>query len=142
MNVLDTADFADSKRATDIREAEVNIVERAIGTFREIDDVAVGSIDAAVSGLEVEDTTDSTIGVERQALDPVLGIVGEEVAALIATRELAAVIDEPAGNRRIASVVRIGVDWIGVGRIAGCPFDIRPAIVRAPNADIHFFHRR
>ena len=80
----DPADLANAEGAADVRIAKVDIVEGTVGTFGHIHDVAVRSIDRSVERLEVEDAVDIAVGVERQTLDPVLRVVGEEVAALIA----------------------------------------------------------
>ena len=120
-----------------VREAEIHIIEGALGAFGQIHDVASGSVGRSVGGFEIEDATDIAIGVERQALDPILRVVGKEVASLVAARKLGTVIDKTAGNRCIASVVRIRVNGIGVGGIAVRPFDVGPAIVGAPQAEFN-----
>ena len=134
-DVADAADLADAERAADVRVAEVDVVERAVGAFGQIDDVAVRPIDRAVGRLEVEDAADVSAGVERQAPDPVLRVVGEEVAALVAARELAAVVDEPAGDGGVAAVVGVGVERARAGRRAG-PLVFGPAVVGARGADV------
>ena len=94
--------------------AEVDVVERPVGSLAEVDDVPVGPVGRPVGRLEVEDPGDVAAGIERQALDPVLGVVGEEVVAVVRGRELAAPVDEAAGDRGVPSVVRVGVDRTGV----------------------------
>ena len=89
LDEADATDLADTEGAADIRVAKVDIVEGAVGAFGQIHDVAVGAIDRSIGGLEVEDAVDIAVGVERQTLDPVLRVVGEEVASLVAARELA-----------------------------------------------------
>ena len=110
MHVADAADLADAERAADVGVAEVDVVEGALGALGQIHDIAVGPVDRSVGRLEIEDAVDIAVGVEGQALDPVLRVVGEEVAALVAARELGAVIDESAGDGRVAPVVRIVVE--------------------------------
>ena len=102
----------------------------------------VGPVGGSVGRLEIEHAVDIAIGIERQTLDRVLRVVGEEVAALVAAGELGAVIDEAAGDGRVAPVVGIGVDGVRKGWIAARPFDIGPAIVGAPHADIQFLDGR
>ena len=141
LHVADAADLADAECAADVRVAEVDVVERAVGALGQIHDVAVGPVDRAVGRLEIEDAGDVAVGIERQALDPVLRVVGEEVAALVAARELRAVIDEPARDGRVAPVVRIVVGRSRVGGIAVRRFDVRPAVVGAARADVDFLDR-
>ena len=83
--VADPADLADAEGAADVGVAEVDVVQRAVGPLREVHDVAVRAVERAVERLEVEDAGDVPAGVERQPLDPVLRVVGEEVAALVAS---------------------------------------------------------
>ena len=109
--------------------------KRAVGTLREIHNVAVRPVHAPIGGLEVEDACDIPIGIERHAADPVLRIVGKEIIALIGAWELGSVVDKTTGNRCIASGVWIGIDGIRVGGVAGWPFDVRPAVVGAAPPD-------
>ena len=96
--IADTAEFAHTERAADIRIAKVEIVECSLGTFGQIDDVAIRTVDGAVKRLEVKDASHITGGVERQAANPILRVVGKEVASLEAAGELRPVIDKPARN--------------------------------------------
>ncbi len=68
--------------------AEVDVVERAFGSLGQIHDVAVWPVSGSVGGLEIEHAVDVAVRIERQTLDPVLRVVGEEVASLVAAGEL------------------------------------------------------
>src|SRR5207249_1627405 len=66
----------------------------------------------------------------------VLGVVGEEVAALVGGGVLAAVVDEAAGDRGVAAGVRVGVERAGARRRARA-LGVGPAVVGAPGAEVH-----
>ena len=42
--IADPADLADAERAADVGVAEIDVVERSVGPFRQIHDVAVGAV--------------------------------------------------------------------------------------------------
>ena len=86
------------------------------------------------AGSKLNDAGDVAAGVERQPLDPVLRVVGEEVAALVDARELRPVVDEAAGDRGVAAVVRVGVDRARAGRLAHVPFDSSASRSSRPRA--------
>ena len=88
-----------------VRNAQVDVVEGAFGALGQIHDVAGRPVGRSVGGLEIEDAVDIAVGIKRQALDRVLRVVAEEVAALVGAGELGAVIDEAAGDGRVASVL-------------------------------------
>ena len=54
LNEFDSAEFANTELAADIRVAKIKIVECALRTFGQIHDVAVRSVHAPVSRLEVK----------------------------------------------------------------------------------------
>ena len=101
----DPADLADADVAGGVRNAEVDVVEGAFRALRSDTRCRRWPVGRAVGGLEVEDTVDIAVRIERQALDRVLRVVGEEVAALVAAGELGAVIDEAAGDGRVAAAL-------------------------------------
>ncbi len=139
---MNATDLADAELPADVRVAQVDVVERAVGPLREADDVAVGSVGRAVRRLEIEHAAHVPPRVEREALDPVLGVVGEEVAPLIARGELRAVVHESAGDGSVSPEVRIGIERRGVARIAAvAELAVRPAVVLAPLSEVHLFVR-
>src|SRR5262249_62383228 len=113
LRVADPADLAHAEGAADVRVAEIDVVQGAVGALGEVDDVSVRAVEGAVGRLEVEDTGDVAVAVQGEAPDPVLGVVGEEIAALVAARELGAVINEPASDGCVPAVVRVAVDRAG-----------------------------
>ena len=52
--VADPADLADTERAADVGVAEVDVVERAVRAFGQIDDVAVRAVGGAVGGSKLK----------------------------------------------------------------------------------------
>ena len=48
VDVADPAQLADAERAADVRVAEVDVVQRAVGSLGQVDDVAVRPVDRAV----------------------------------------------------------------------------------------------
>ena len=66
-----------------VSSSEIDVVQRSRAPL-EVDDVAVGAVGGAVDRFEVEDAVDVSARVDRLRLDPVLCIVGEEIAALVA----------------------------------------------------------
>ena len=129
------ADLADAEGAAGVGVAEIDVVQRSLGSLREVHDVAVGAVGGAVRRFEVEDAVDVPARVEGQPLDPVLCVVGEEVAALVAARELCPVVDEPTRDRRVPAVVRVGIERALAGAGARA-FAVRPAVVGASRAEV------
>ena len=70
-----------------VRVAQVRVVQGAVRSLRQVDDVAVRAVHRAVGGLEVEGAADGAVGVQREPADPVLGVVGVEVGAAVGGRE-------------------------------------------------------
>ena len=136
LHIADPADLAYAKGAADVRVAEIDVLERAVGAFSEVDNVAIGTVHRSVRRLEVEDSSDIPIDVQGQSLDPVLRVVGEKITPLVSGRELAAVVDESARNGGVATVMSIGVNGAGVGRRSRS-FVLGPPIVCALRAEVH-----
>ena len=68
LHVLDPAQLAHAEGAADVGIPEVEVVEGAVGSLGEVDDVAVGAVRGAVGGLEVERAGD--VAVARRTSGP------------------------------------------------------------------------
>src|SRR5262249_25256113 len=90
----------------------------------------------------VEDAVDVAAGIKRQALDPVLRVIGKEKASLIAAGKLRSMIDEPRYHRRVAPIVRIEIGRRRIGGVADWCLDGWPSRVWAPRAHVDLFDRR
>ncbi len=138
LDVADAAELADAELTADVGVAEVEVVQGAVGTLGQVDDVAVRAVDGSVGRLEVEDSGDVAVGVERQPLDPVLRVVGEEVAAVVrrpgtplpwytnppvmaASAPVVGIRVERAGARRRAVALAVRPAVVGAGRPRGRP---------------------
>ena len=94
LHVTNPSDLAHTELTAGVGVPEVDVVDRAVRSLGEVDDVTVWSVCGTVGRLEVHRAGDVAAGVEGQALDPVLCVVGVEVAAPEAAGVLAAPVDE------------------------------------------------
>jgi hypothetical protein len=133
------------ERARVLVEAQVEVVQGAVRSLVQLNGIPDRrGVGRAVERLQVEDARDHRAGgVERQALQPVLGVVGEEVAPLEGGRELVARVEEAAHDRRVTSLVGVPEDrprdtlrraWAAVAE--------RPAVVRAAGDEVELLDRR
>ena len=141
MDVADAADLADAECSRSIRRSRGRYSRGRRRDLRSNTRCRRRVRRPPVGRFEIEDAVDIAVGIERQAPDPILRVVGEEIASLIGGRKLRAVIHKSTRDRCIASIVGIVVGRRRVGRIAVRRFNIRPAVVRAPCANVDFLDR-